>query len=102
MVLINGQSIDMAVIAQDGSEGGQPTDHELSVVAAIDSRLQADEQFQAAYPNTKLERVESMRGIPDDQEGRFYFRYQEGIEFWGHIGKNQHLNFKKGIICVSL
>jgi hypothetical protein len=100
MHTINGQSVEIAVVAPDGSDGGQPSDNEIQAISTIDVALKADEQFTTTYPNKKLERVESMRGIADSEEGRYYLRYQDGVEFWGHIGKAQHINFKKGIISV--
>ena len=43
---------------------------------AVDTFLQANDQFKAAYPGTQLERVESNRGVEEKRHGRFYLRYR--------------------------
>ena len=60
-------------------------------------------EFQAAYPQAVLERVDSMRGVDEKRNGRYYlrYRYAGGVtEFWGHVGKEPKLDFKKGSVGV--
>ena len=59
--------------------------------------IKANPEFQAAYPDARLEGVESMRGMDEHQEGRYYLRYQyvSGVtEFWGHVSRKPKVDFK--------
>jgi hypothetical protein len=50
-----------------------------------------------------LEWVESMRGMDEHQEGRYYLRYHSAsgaTEFWGHVSRKPKLDFKKGRVGV--
>lgn len=74
-------------------------------MAAVDAALRADASFQAAYLGAVLERIDSMRGVAETRNGRYYLRYRYGggvTEFWGHAGKQAKINFKKGIVGVAL
>ena len=81
------------------------TERELATVQAVDAVLKADPEFQAAYPGAKLEGVESMRGMDEHQEGRYYLRYHSAsgaTEFWGHVSRKHKLDFKKGRVGVAV
>lgn len=44
-----------------------------------------------------------MRGVDEKRNGRYYlrYRYAGGVtEFWGHVGKEPKLDFKKGSVGV--
>lgn len=104
---INNEDVDVVVIAPDG--GADPTasltEREVATIAVVDATLHANAQFQAAYPGARLEHVESMRGVDEYRNGRYYLRYRYGTsaaEFWGHVAKVPKLDFKKGIVGVKL
>ena len=76
--LINGDEVEVKVFAPDGTmeSSAALTERELATVQAADAALKANPEFQAAYPGARLEWVESMRGVDEHQEGRYYLRYQ--------------------------
>jgi hypothetical protein len=50
-----------------------------------------------------LEGVESMRGMDEYQEGRYYLRYHSAsgaTEFWGYVSRKSKVDFKKGRVGV--
>ena len=58
---------------------------------------------QIAYPQAVLEQVESMRGIEEKRNGRYYLRYRYfggATEFLGHVNRDLKIDFKKGIVGV--
>jgi hypothetical protein len=96
---INGQTIDLEVIPE-----GEATPLEVDAVARLDAALRADARFQAQYPNARLERVDSMRALRDDEDGRYYLRYSSSsgmTEFWGHTAAHATLNMARGIVAVQ-
>ena len=102
---INGDEVEVKVFAPDGTmeSSAALTERELATVQAADAALKANSEFQAAYPGARLERVESMRGMDEHQEGRYYLRYQYAsgaTEFWGHVSRKPKLDFKKGRVGV--
>ena len=104
---INGAAVEIAVIAADGKTDPAATldARETATVEAVDQALRATTSFQTAYPQAALVRVESMRGIDEKRNGRYYLRYQhEGgtTEFWGHIAKQLKIDVKKGVMGVVL
>lgn len=104
---INGVEVEIVVIAADGKIEADAllTAREAATVAAVDAALRADAAFQAAYPDAALVRVDSMRGVDEQRNGRYYLRYRHAggvTEFWGHVGKQPKLDFKKGIVGVVL
>lgn len=104
---INGTTVEIVVILADGkTDPAAALDaREAATVAAVDAALRADAAFQTAYPQAVLERVDSMRGVAETRNGRYYlrYRYAGGVtEFWGHVGKQPKLDFKKGIVGVVL
>ena len=73
-----------ALIEANGSPVGTPdasdtlAPRELATVQAVDAALQAHPEFQVAYhayQDVQLERVESMRGVDEHQQGRYCLRY---------------------------
>ena len=102
---INGVEVEIVVIAADGKTEADAllTVREAATVAAVDAALRADAAFQAAYPDAALVRVDSMRGVEETRNGRYYLRYHHAggmTEFWGHVGQQAKLDFKKGIVGV--
>jgi hypothetical protein len=104
---INNEDVEVGVLAPDGTTDTEAslTEREVATIAAVDASVRANAQFQAAYPGAHLERVESMRGIDEHRNGRYYLRYRYGssaAEFWGHLAKVPKLDFKKGLVGVTL
>lgn len=104
---LNNATIEIVVIAADGkTDPAAALDaREAATVAAVDAALRADADFQAAYPGAVLERIDSMRGVDEKRNGRYYlrYRYAGGVtEFWGHVGKQPKIDFKKGIVGVVM
>jgi hypothetical protein len=69
-----------------------------------DRTLKSNPKFQAAYPNAKLIRIDSNRGIKESEAGRFYLRYQydKGItEFWGHHARSTYVDCDQGLVGIS-
>jgi hypothetical protein len=105
--VINEATVEVVIIAADGKTVPDTplTDREAATVVAVDQTLQATENFQTAYPQAILERVESMRGVDEKRNGRYYlrYRYAGGVtEFWGHVGRELKIDFKKGVVGVVL
>ena len=104
---INGQEVEVVIIAADGKTDFQAmlTEREVATVGAVDTLLRADTQFTTAYPAAQLVHVESNRGVNEHRQGRYYVRYQYDkgtAEFWGHVAKTPSLDFKKGVVGVPL
>lgn len=102
---INGQSVEVVVIGPDGKTVDTPlTPRERWTVAAVDQAVRAHAAVQAAYPAAALQRVDSMRGIPEHRHGRYYLRYhwaQGNAEFWGYLSPKQPaFDFQKGVVGV--
>jgi len=61
-------------------------------------------EFRTAYPGATLVRVDSMRGVDEHRNGRYYLRYQwQGgrTEMWGHVSrKTPSVDCKKGVVGV--
>jgi hypothetical protein len=103
--MINGDEAEVKVFAPDGTMEASAalTERELATVQAADAALKADPEFQAAYPGARLEWVESMRGMDEHREGRYYLRYHSAsgaTEFWGHVSRKPKIDFKKGRVGV--
>ena len=104
---INGAAVEIDVIAADGKTdpAAMLDARETATVEAVDQALRATASFRTAYPQAALVRVESMRGVDEKRNGRYYlrYRYAGGVtEFWGHIAKQLKIDFKKGIVGVVL
>ena len=104
---INSEDVEVVVVAADGTTDPQAvlTEREVATVGAVDATLQAAEQFTAAYPQARLEHVESMRGVEEHRHGRYYLRYRHATgvtEFWGYVAKVTTLDFKKGLVGVQI
>jgi len=105
--VINKATVEVIIIAPDGKTVPDMTldDREAATVAAVDQTLRAMESFQTAYPQAVLERIDSMRGVDEKRNGRYYlrYRYAGGVtEFWGHVSRALKIDFKKGIVGVML
>ena len=101
---INGQDVEVNVIAADGATLAEPlTPREQWTVQAVDAFLRANAEFQAAYLGARLERVESNWGVQENRQGRYYLRYHHDggtTEFWGYVSTKPTFNFKKGVVGV--
>jgi hypothetical protein len=102
---INGEPVEVVVVAADGTSSDAPlTPREVWTLGAVDTVLQTNGEFMAAYPGAKLVRVDAMRGVEEHRNGRYYLRYrwQQGMaEFWGHVSrKTATFDFKKGVVGV--
>jgi hypothetical protein len=102
---INGALVEVVVVAADGTSSDAPlTPRELWTIAAVDTALQTNVEFTAAYPRARLARVDAMRGVEEHRNGRYYLRYQwqQGVtEFWGHVSrKTPTFDCKKGVVGV--
>ena len=105
-MILNGQEeIDVQVIAQNGNSLNQGLlQNEIIVFERLDRTLKANPEFQTAYPNAKLIRIDSNRGIKENEAGRYYLRYQydKGItEFWGHHAGSAYVDCDQGLVGVS-
>ena len=103
--LPNGQNeIDVQIIAEDGTSLNQDLlPNEAIFFDSLDRALKANPEFQAAYPNAKLIRIDSNRGIKEDEAGRYYLRYQydKGItEFWGHHARSTYVDCDQGLVGI--
>lgn len=102
---INGQAIDVAIIAADGTEVADTLKaDEKELLAKIDKTLKADPRFQTACPDARLARIDSNRGLADRDEGRFYLRYQHQrgtVEFWGNVADAQKVDMEQGMVAVA-
>jgi hypothetical protein len=102
---INGKEVEVVIISPVGTPEASATltPRELATVQAVDTALQAHPEFQAAYQDARLERVESTRGVDEYRQGRYYLRYHHAsgtAEFWGHVSRKPTLNFKKGVVGI--
>lgn len=102
---INGQTVEVCVIAEDGSELAEAlTATERGLLDRMDAALRADPAFRAEYQDAALVRVDSNRGLGDGDFGRFYLRYrhQGGMaEFWGNVGDAVSVDVENGAVCVE-
>jgi hypothetical protein len=104
---LNGATVEIVAINADGKTEAEAilTAREAVTVEAVDQALRATVSFQTAYPQAVLERVESMCGVDETRNGRYYlrYRYAGGVtEFWGHVGRELKIDFKKGVVGVVL
>lgn len=100
-------SVEILVIKPDGQTDptGLLDAREAAAVATLDRALHADAGFQIAYPGAALSRVDSMRGVPETNPGRYYLRYRHPggmAEFWGHLASKDQINLKKGTVGAAL
>jgi len=105
--LPNGQDeIDILIIAEDGTSLNQDLlPDEVVTFEGLDRTLKSNPEFQAAYPNAKLIRIDSNRGIKEDEAGRYYLRYQhdKGItEFWGHHASITYIDCDQGLVGIPV
>ena len=105
--LLNGQDeIDVVIIAEDGTSLNQDLlPNETIVFESLDRALKSNQEFQAAYPNAKLIRIDSNRGVKESEAGRYYLRYQydSGItEFWGHYASSSYVDCEQGLVGIQL
>ena len=105
MILNRQDEVDVQVIAEDGTSVNQDLlPNEIIDFERLDRSLKDNPEFQAAYPNAKLIRIDSNRGIKENEAGRYYLRYQydKGItEFWGHHASNAYVDCDQGLVGVS-
>ncbi len=104
-VQINGQAVDVEIIADATPGALELTDGERGTLEALDSALRANSEFIRAYPNARLERVDSMRALQDTNQGRFYLRYSSGediSEFWACLGTATKLELDTGRFVLHL
>jgi hypothetical protein len=78
----------------------------LTVVTfeSLDCTLKAHPAFQSAYPNARLIRIDSNRGIQEGEVGRYYLRYQHetGItEFWGYHSNITYVDCEQGLVGIA-
>ena len=104
--LFKGQDeIDIQIIAEDGISLDQDLfPDEIVTFERLDRSLKSDPVFQATYPNAKLIRIDSNRGIKEDEAGRYYLRYQhdDGVtEFWGHHAGNNYVDCDQGLVGIA-
>ena len=105
--LPNGQDeIDILIIAEDGTSLNLDLlPDEVVTFEGLDRTLKSNPEFQAAYPNAKLIRIDSNRGIKEDEAGRYYLRYQhdKGItEFWGHHASITYIDCDQGLVGIPV
>ena len=97
--------IDILIIAEDGTSLNQDLlPDEVVTFEGLDRTLKSNPEFQAAYPNAKLIRIDSNRGIKEDEAGRYYLRYQhdKGItEFWGHHASITYIDCDQGLVGIA-
>ncbi len=102
---INASNPEVVVSNPDGTASSESlTPREISVFEAVDRALRADPKFTSSYPDAVLERIESLRAMPETSNGRAYLRYRftTGVtEFWGRVSKHAHINFRSGIVDVT-
>jgi hypothetical protein len=103
---INTSNPEVSVSNPDGTASSERlTPREISVFEAVDRALRADPKFTSSYPNAVLERIETLRAIPETSNGRTYLRYRfaTGVtEFWGRVSDRARINFRSGIVDVIL
>ncbi len=102
--IVNDEEVEFVIVGDDGSAIEDALqERELAAFRRLDSVLRSHPDFQAAYPNARLVRVDSMRGIGDEEEGRYYLRYQyddNSTEFWGNIAETEQVDCEQGIVSV--
>ncbi len=103
---INASNPELSVTNPDGTASSDAlTPREISVFEAVDRTLRADPKFTESYPEAVLERIECLRAMPDTASGHAYLRYRFGAgvtEFWGRVSRHAHINFRSGIVDVTL
>lgn len=104
--LFNGQDeIDIQIIAEDGTNLNQDLlPDEVVAFESLDRTLKADPGFQSTYPNAKLIRIDSNRGIQESEAGRYYLRYQYDVsitEFWGHHANTTYVDCDQGLVGTT-
>lgn len=104
--IINASNPEVSVINPDSTASGERlTPREISVFEAVDRALRPDPKFTSSYPEAVLERIESLRAMPETASGRAYLRYRfaTGVtEFWGRVSNRSRINFRSGIVDVIL
>lgn len=105
-MLFNGPDvIEIQIITEDGTRLNQDLlPDEVAVIESLDRTLNADTKFHFTYPNAKLIRIDSNRGIQDNEAGRYYLRYQHdnGItEFWGHQTESTYVDCEQGLVGIE-
>jgi hypothetical protein len=104
---MNLERVSIVVIAPDGQPLAEGLNsRELAMLEAVDTALRAVKEFQLEFPDAVLERVESMRGVADDADGRLYLRYLTvknlvPVEFWGGVAATPNLDWVAGHVRVS-
>jgi hypothetical protein len=75
---INGVRVSVLVITAAGvADEALPLDErELALAAAVDDALRVGPAFAQRCPGARLVRVESLRALAEDRQGRLYLRYQ--------------------------
>jgi hypothetical protein len=103
---INASTPEVSVINPDGTVSSEAlTLREISIFEAVDRALRTDPKFTSSYPDAVLERIESLRAMPETSSGRAYLRYRfaTGVtEFWGRVSNRARINFRSGIVDVIL
>ena len=104
-LFINGQDeIDVQVIAEDGTTADLDLlPEEVVAFESLDRTLKAHPVFQSTYPNAKLIRIDSNRGLQESEVGRYYLRYKyaAGItEFWGHHASTAYVDCDQGLVGI--
>ncbi len=93
--IINGQEIEAVIVGEDRASIEESlSESELEAFCRLDNVLRSHPEFQDAYPNARQVRVDFMRDIEDEQEGRYYLRYQDddnSTELWGNIDENRSI-----------
>ena len=101
------ENVKTIVIGADGERLGETLNaREMAMLETVDAALRSITEFQIEFPDAILEQVESMRGIQDFEDGRFYLRYKTAhnplpIEFWGCLAKTPSVDWASGYIRVS-
>ena len=104
--ILNGQDgVEVQIIAEDGTPlNVDLLPNEVLTFERIDRTLKSNPVFQSAYPNARLIRIDSNRGIKEDEAGRYYLRYQydSGItEFWGHYTSSTYIDCDQGLVGIA-
>ncbi len=103
--LINGREIEAVIVGEDRAAIEESlSESERAAFGRLDSALRSHPDFQAAYPDARLVRVDSMRGIGEDEDGRYYLRYQYGdhsTEFWGNIAETEKVDCEQGLVSIA-
>jgi hypothetical protein len=103
---INASNPEVIVTNPDGTPSSEKlTPREQSIFEAVDRALRTDPKFISRYPDAVLERIESLRSMPETASGRSYLRYRFAMgvtEFWGRVANRARINFRSGIVDVIL